>query len=223
MNGLRQVGAILWRDLVVELRTKESLGAMLLLALMTLVLFDFGFDLRVENVRQVAPGVLWVSFAFAGTLGLNRSLSRDQEQGVLEGLLLAPAERRVIYLGKMLANLAAMSLMEAVLVPLFVALFDISLFRPLLLPVVVLGTIGFVGIGTLLAAMTVNTRAREALLPVLLFPLVVPILIAAVKATGAVLDGGGWSAIALWVRLMVIYDLVSLALAYLTFAAVVEQ
>ncbi len=137
--------------------------------------------------------------------------------------MLSPAERGTIYLGKMLANLAIMSLMEVVLLPLFVALFNVSLAHPLLAPVTLLGTIGFVATGTLLAAMTVNTRAREVLLPVLLFPLAVPVLIAAVKATGLILDGGGWSEIRGWVQLMAGYDLVALVLAYLTFDVILEQ
>ena len=164
MNSLRQVEAIIWRDLVAELRTKESLGTMLLFALITLVIFNFGFELRLENAREVAPGVLWVGFTFAGILGLSRSITRDQEQGALEGLMLSSAERGTVYLGKVLANLAIMSLMEVILLPLFVALFNVSLSHPMLALVILLGTIGFVATGTLLSAMTVNTRAREVLL-----------------------------------------------------------
>jgi len=219
----QQIAAILWRDLAIEIRTKETLSTMLLFALIVLVIFNFAFQLRMDNIKEAAPGVLWVGFTFAGILGLGRSLSRDQEQGTLEGLMLSPVDGGTIYLGKMLANLTIMVAVEAVMLPLFVALFDLSLaYWPLVL-ILPLGTVGFVAMGTLIAAMAVNTRAREALLPVLLFPAVVPMLLAAVKATGQVLDGQGWGGIGHWIRLLIAYDVIALVLAYLTFDYVVEQ
>ena len=222
MRWLRQVGALVWRDLAVEWRTRESLSTMMLFALITLVIFDFAFDLRVENARQIAPGALWVAFTFAGVLGLSRSLARDQELGALEGLMLSPVGRGVIYVGKALANFLTMTLTEAILLPLFAALFDAPLIQGGVILIILLGTVGFVAVGTLLAAMAVNTRAREALLPILLFPIAVPVLLAAVKATGALLDGETLAAVGHWLRLMVVYDIVVCVVAYLTFDAILS-
>jgi heme exporter protein B len=222
MRWARQVWALVWRDFVVELRTRESLSTMLLFALITLVIFDFAFDLRVDNVREVAPGALWVAFTFAGILGLSRSLARDQEQGALEGLMLSPIGRGTIYVGKALANFLTMTLTEAILLPLFSALFDVPLIQGNIMLIILLGTIGFVAMGTLLAAMAVNTRAREVLLPILLFPISVPVLLAAVKATGALLDGETLAAVSHWLRLIVVYDVVACVVAYLTFDAILS-
>jgi heme exporter protein B len=222
MRWARQVWALVWRDFVVELRTRESLSTMLLFALITLVIFDFAFDLRVDNAREVAPGALWVAFTFAGILGLSRSLARDQEQGALEGLMLSPIGRGTIYVGKALANFLTMTLTEAILLPLFSALFDVPLIQGNIMLIILLGTIGFVAMGTLLAAMAVNTRAREVLLPILLFPISVPVLLAAVKATGALLDGETLAAVSHWLRLIVVYDVVACVVAYLTFDAILS-
>jgi len=223
MTTLRHAAQIAWRDIAIELRTRESLSTMLLLALMLLAIFAFGFQLRVGDIREVAPGVLWVSFAFTGMLGLSRSLTRDRNQGILEGLMLSPVDRGAIYAGKVLANLAAMLATEALILPLFQALFGVPVISAPLLLIAVLGSIGFVAIGTSLAAMTVNTRAREALLPVLLFPVTVPVLIAAVQATGALLEGEGWAAIVHWVRLLLAYDAIALISGYLTSESILEQ
>jgi heme exporter protein B len=218
---LDQLLALYWKDLVAELRTREIVNASLLFSLMVLVLFNFAFDLRVERAGEVAPGVLWVTFTFAGVLTLGRAFSREHDRGTLEGLLLAPIDRSTLYLAKVLASATFMVLVEAVSLPVFVALFNVSLDWGLAILVMLLGTLGFAGIGTLLAAMAANTRAREALLPLLLFPLVVPVLIATVKATGRALgvesdDGHPW------VGLLVAFDAIFLAVPWLVFEHVVE-
>ncbi len=222
MSTLRHAAWIAWRDIATELRTRESLGSMLLLALMLLTILSFGFQLRVEDMRAVAPGVLWVGFAFTGMLGLSRSLTRDRNQGILEGLMLSPVDRGAIYLGKVLANLAIMLATEALILPLFQVLFAVPVRDPALLVIVLLGSVGFVASGTTLAALAVSTRAREALLPVLLFPVTVPVLIAAVQATGQLLDGRGWVDIARWLRLLLAYDAIALIIGYLTSEPVLE-
>jgi len=223
MSFLRKVLAIVQKDLAVELRTREMLSSMFVFALLVIVIFNFAFELRVENVRQVAPGVLWVTFTFAGMLGLNRSFVLEKDKGCLEGLLLCPVDRTAIYFGKMLGNVIFMTVVEAIILPIFSVLFNISLFHPILLLIVVLGTLGFAGVGTLFSAMAVHTRAREVMLPVLLFPVVVPAMIAAVKASGGILDGQAFSEIAHWVRLLTVFDVVFLAISFMTFDYVVEE
>lgn len=223
MSFLWKVLVIVQKDVAVELRTKEMLSSMFVFSLLVIVIFNFAFELRVEDVRKVAPGVLWVTFVFAGMLGLNRSFVLEKDKGCLEGLLLCPVDRSAIYFGKMLGNVIFMTTVEAMILPIFSVLFNISLFDPVLLLIVVLGTLGFAGVGTLFSAMAVHTRAREVMLPVLLFPIVVPAMIAAVKATGGILDGQPLSEIAHWVRLLAVFDVVFLAISFMTFDYVVEE
>ncbi len=223
MSFMRKVLTIVQKDVAVELRTKEMLSSMFVFSLLVIVIFSFAFDLRVEDVRKVAPGVLWVTFVFAGMLGLNRSFVLEKDRGCLEGLLLCPVDRSAIYFGKMLGNVIFMMIVEAMILPIFSILFNISLFQPVLLLIVVLGTLGFAGVGTLFSAMAVHTRSREVMLPVLLFPVVVPAMIAAVKATGGILDGQPVSEIAHWLRLLAVFDVVFFAISFMTFDYVVEE
>ena len=220
---LRKVLAIVHKDIIAELRTKEMLSSMFVFALLVIVIFNFAFELRVANVKQVAPGVLWVTFTFAGMLGLNRSFILEKDKGCLEGLLLAPVDRTVIYFGKMLGNLIFMSVVEAIVLPIFWVLFNPPLFSLALILVIILGTLWFAGVGTLFSAIAVHTRAREVMLPILLFPIVVPLMIAAVKITGGLLDGQLLSAMRNWLNLLVGFDVIFLTVSYMTFDYVVEE
>lgn len=223
MRALRQLGAIVWKDISAELRTKEMFSSMFVFVFLALVVFNFAFELRVDNVREVAPGVLWVAFSFAGVLGLNRSFILEKDRGCLEGLLLSPLDRSLVYFAKVLSNLLFMLLVEALALPIFSALFNLSLLRLDLGVVVLLGTLGFAGVGTLFSAMVVNTRAREVLLPVLLFPIITPVLIASVKLTGGLLDGEPLVTMGNWLRLLGGFDVIFLAVSYMTFDYVVEE
>lgn len=220
---LRKILAIIHKDIIAELRTKEMFSSMFVFALLVIVIFNFAFELRVANVKEVAPGVLWVTFTFAGMLGLNRSFILEKDRGCLEGLLLAPVDRSAIYFGKMLGNLLFMSVVEAIVLPVFWVLFNPPLFRPALVLVIVLGTVGFAGVGTLFSAIAVHTRAREVMLPVLLFPIVVPLMIAAVKLTGGLLDGQPLAEMRNWLNLLVGFDVIFLTVSYMTFDYVVEE
>ncbi len=220
---LYKILAIVHKDIIAELRTKEMFSSMFVFALLVIVIFNFAFELRVANVKQVAPGVLWVAFTFAGMLGLNRSFILEKDKGCLEGLLLAPVDRSAIYFGKMLGNLIFMSVVEAIVLPIFWILFNPPLFSPALILVIVLGTVGFAGVGTLFSAIAVHTRAREVMLPILLFPIVVPLMIAAVKITGGLLDGQPLSEMRNWLNLLVGFDVIFLTVSYMTFEYVVEE
>jgi heme exporter protein B len=225
MSYLRKILAIVWKDIVAELRTKEMFSAMLVFAVLVVVIFNFAFDMRVsgERVREVAPGALWVSFAFAGVLGLNRAFVLEQDRGCLEGLLLAPVDHTAIYFGKMLSTLVFMLVVEAFTLPVFTAFFGVNLFEGRLILVVFLGTLGFAGVGTILSAMTAQTRAREVLLPILLLPVAAPVLIAAVKLTAGILDGLSMSDLRLWLTLLAAFDVLFPAVAFMTFDYVVKE
>ena len=223
MNFLRTVWAIVGKDVAAELHTREMINAMLVFSVLVLLVFSFALDLRGAAARAAAPGVLWATVAFAGTLGLGRSLARERQTGCIDGLLLAPVERSAILLGKALGNLAFIAVVESLLLPLLSALFGVPLLRPAMLLVTALGTVGYAVVGTLLAAIAINTRAQEVMLPILLIPLAIPALIAAVRATGVLVDGGALADVGGWIRLLVVYDLVIVAVSMLTFGFVVEE
>src|SRR5690242_18261389 len=180
MIFLEQAIAILWKDIRYELRSKQMWTAMGLFALLVLVIFNFAFDLRVDNTAAVAPGALWVAFVFASFLGLGRTIAAEREYGSFDRLLLCPVDRKAIYLAKLLGNVLFIGVVEIVALPVFAMLFAVSFSPAGLIPLVILGTLGIASVGTLFSAMAATTRARELLLPILVFPLIVPIVIATV-------------------------------------------
>ena len=223
MGFARKVLTIVRKDIAAELHTREMVSAMLVFALLSLFVFSFALDLQGNVAEAAAPGVLWATVAFAGMLGLSRSLAREQLSGCLDGLLLAPVDRSAIFFGKAIGNLVFMAVVEVALLPLAAVLFDVPLLRPGILLVFVIGTGGYAAVGTLLAAIAVNTRAREVMLPILLLPLAVPLLIAAVRATALLVEGGALAEAEGWLQLLVVYDLVIVAVSLLTFGCVVEE
>ena len=219
----RAVFAIVWKDLAVELRSRELLSAMLVFALLVILIFNFALELEPKARLSVTSGILWATFAFAGTLGLNRSMATEKDRGCLDGLLLAPVDRSAIFFGKAIGNLAFMLIVEAIVLPLYSALYNVNLFRPGLLVVILLGSVGYVAVGTLLASMAVQTRTRDVLLPILLFPVVIPVLVAAVKASTGFIQG--WPMADIWpnINLLIVYDVIFIAVAYMVFDYVVEE
>jgi len=223
ISFLKAIGAITWKDLTAELRSRELLSAMLVFALLVILVFNFALELDVETRRTVTSGVLWVTFAFAGTIGLNRSLAIEKDHDCLDGLLLAPVDRSAIYFGKALSNLAFMLIVEAIVLPVYSLLYDTNLFNLGLIGTILLGSIGYIAVGTLLASMSVQARTRDILLPILLFPVVIPDLVAAVKASSGFLQGSLASLITPWINLLVAYDIIFIAVAFMVFDFVVEE
>jgi heme exporter protein B len=216
-----QVWAIIWKDLRCELRSRQVWIGMGLFALLVLVVFNFAFDLRVDNLVAVAPGALWIAFVFASMLGLGRTLSAEQDRGSMDRLLVCPVDRKAVYLAKLLGNIVFITAVEIVAVPVFAVIYNISILTGMLVPVVLAGTLGIAAIGTLFSAVAANTRAREVLLPLLVFPLIVPIVIGAVKATQALVSPV--SGDAPWLGLILAFDVIFLSLSALTFRYVVEE
>jgi heme exporter protein B len=223
MSFWQAVGAIVWKDIRAEARTKDIFSSMFVFALLSVIVFNFAFQLRVADMKTVVPGMLWVAISFAGTLGLNRAFVIEMDKGSLAGLLLAPMDRAAIYFGKVLGNLLFMLIVEAVLLPLIMVFFNLSLFSVPQLLVLLLGTIGFAVVGTIFSAIAVNTRARDVLLPILLFPVLVPVLVSGANMTGMLLDGASFRDILGNLQFVLFYDLVFAVLAYLTFDFVVEE
>ncbi len=223
MAYLRVIHAIVWKDVAAELRSRELLSAMLVFALLVILIFNFALELDIRTRESLTTGVLWVTFAFAGTLGLNRSMAIEKDRGCLDGLLLVPVERSALYFGKALGNLLFMLIVEAIVLPVYSALYNVNLFRPGLLLVILLGSVGYVAVGTLLSAMAVQARTRDILLPILLFPVVLPVLVAALKASNGFLQGFEMTEIVPWLNLLLVYDVIFIAVSFMVFEFVVEE
>ena len=224
MSFARRAAVVVWKDLLVERRSKETLNALLFFSLLLLFVFQFALGPDRERLAGVLPGVLWLGFILSALLALGRTFLLEREHDCWEGLLLAPGDKSAIYLGKLFANLALMAVVETLVLALFVIFFDIDLARafPGLPLVVALGTLGLGAVGTLFAAMTAHVRAREVLFPVLLLPVQIPVLLATVKATEALLLGEPLGAVAHWVKLLVAADVIYVVIGLLTFDAVLE-
>ena len=222
---LAKVWAIFRKDMLIEMRTKDSLNAMLFFGIVVLVVFNFALESVRESIRSAVPGVLWVAFAFSGTLGLNRMFAAEKENSCLQGLLLAPVDRGVLYLGKMLAATVFMLITEAVVFVCCLVFFNLTVWReiPWLALVFAIGTLGFTAVGTLLAAVAANTRMREVLLPLILFPVVLPILVNAVEATAIILNTADYRALRLPVTIMSVFTVVFFTVACLLFDFVLED
>ena len=218
---LGKVLTILWKDILSELRTRDIVVSVLVFALLVIVIFNFAFE--PERVGLVAAGILWVALTFAGVLGLSRSFVLEKDKDCLEGLMLCPVDREVIYFGKMLGSLTFILVVAVIVLPIFFILFNLPIFRPELVLIVVLATIGFASVGTLFSALAVNTKAREIMLPILFFPIVAPVIIAAVKATGLVFAGESWSSLSSWLQIMAAFDIIFLVVSSLVFEFIVEE
>ena len=220
---IQAVQAIIWKDLAAELRSRELISAMLVFSLLMILIFNFALELDTQAKASITAGVLWATFAFAGTLGFNRSMATEKDRGCLDGLLLAPVDRSAIFFGKAAGNLVFMLIVEAIILPVYSVLYDTNLFVPGLLLVILLGSVGYVAVGTLLASMAVQARTRDVLLPILLFPVVLPVLIPAVKASTGLLQGVPLADIDTWIRLLVAYDVIFVVVAWWVFDFVVEE
>ncbi|MFQ5511556.1 MAG: heme exporter protein CcmB [Candidatus Krumholzibacteriia bacterium] len=217
------IATILWKDLKIELRTREAFSASFVFSVLVLVIFNFTMDLTSAEALKLGAGFLWVAFAFAGILSLNRSFTLEKAENCLHGLLLAPIDRGGIFLGKFLANTMFMLATEVIILPLFAIFFnvDIGARLGLLLVILVLGTVGFSSVGTLFSAIAVHTRMREVMLPVLLLPVTVPVLIASVETTAWAL--GAQEGASFWFKLLVTYDVVFVTASFLVFEYVIQE
>ena len=214
---------VAWKDILLELRTRDIVVSVLVFALLVAVVFNFALNLTPNTVKELAPGILWVAFAFAGVLAMNRTFVLEKEQGSLDGLMLTPASRDAIYYGKALGTFLFMVVVEAVLLPVFGVLFNFSALSLGLILTMLVATLGFAIVGTLFSAIAVNTRSREIMLPVLFLPVILPVLIGAVEASAesiGVSDGFG---AARWLGLIAVFDLVFLVICPWVFGVVVEE
>ena len=219
----RVVGAILWKDIWMEFRRPEVLPAMIVFAILAVFLFNFTLEFQPALRTSLVPGLLWLTITFSGTLGINRCVASEKDRGSFDGLLLAPVERHAIFLGKTAGVLCFLLVMEGILIGLFSLFYNVNLFQPALLGVCILASLGFVSTGIFMGSIAVQTKSQEIILPVLLLPVSLPLLIAAVKASSATLDGSALVEAIPWLNILIVYDLVFIALALMIFDVIVEE
>ena len=217
-----QVYGLIAKELQLELRTRETVGAVLIFALLVLVTFNFALDIRPEIAQAVGPGILWIAVVLTGPVGMGRTFSEERDRGTLELLVASPVERSAIFISKLAASVVIMMAAQIVLVPAFIALFNVPLQPITILPVLLLGNVGLAAVGTLFSAMAAHTRAREILLPVLIFPIIVPLVIAVVQATSLAL-GSELARDRPWLGLLVAFDAIYLSLGIAVFEYVLEE
>ncbi|MCF7804810.1 MAG: heme exporter protein CcmB [Candidatus Marinimicrobia bacterium] len=222
---MRQIFAILWKDLLVEFKSKESLLSMFIFGLLILVIFNFALEPTPAMKQLLTPGLLWVTFLFTGVLGLNRSFALEKENMAIQGMLLAPVDRGLVYFGKFGANLIVLLLAEVMTLPFFMLFLNMPLLQHfwLIMAIIFLGTFGFVAVGTLFSAMATNVKMSEVMLPLLLFPVATPILLASVASIREILAGEPFATYQNWFMLLVGFDLIFIVVPSLIFEYVVEE
>jgi heme exporter protein B len=217
--------AIIRKDILSEWRTREALGSMALFSLLVVVIFGFCFETRTVDRQFAAPGMLWVAFSFSGILGLGHSFAIERHRSSLQALLLAPVDRSAIFLGKTIGNVLLLTIVEAVTIPVFSILLHVPVLSclPSLALVTFLSTVGFAAVGTLLSALATSSRMREMLLPILLYPIWIPILLAAVRATGGILAGQSLDEVSGWLRLILGFDVIFVTVGLVLFDQILEE
>lgn len=225
MTFFSQAWAIVRKDLVTELRGASTIASMVLLGLLVVLVFSFGAEPGADSASLARSGVLWAAFLFSGVIAVGRSFAAEKEAGCLDGLLLCPVDRAVIFLGKFIGNLILVFATGVVILLFFTVVYNVSIgvgWLGLLL-LLVLASVGLSTLGTLFAAVAAGVRARDALLTVFIFPLLVPLVIAAAHTSTLLLDGQGLGEAGLWPWLLVVYDVVFLAVSIMVFDFVVED
>jgi len=222
---MNSVTTIILKDIVSEFRTKDILFSMAAFSIVVVVLFSFSLEVTNENAAFLVPSLLWVSTIFVGTLGLSRSFAMEKENGAIIGVLLSPIDRSSLYFAKVLSNFIYIFIIQLLFTLLFILLFNINIKGSLLdlLLVFVLGGMGFSSLGTLFSTMAINTRLREIILPVILFPLLLPVLVNAIRATSVILAGGAFSEVLNFLKILISFDIIFLAASSLVYEYVVEE
>ena len=223
MSYFRAVATIVWKDLLVEARGKEIILSVSFFVLLMVFTFNFAFKPGTIPRDVMMPGVLWFTFLFAGMLSFQRVVNSERENSCLEGLMLCPQGRDVIFLAKLSSSFLFVLMVEIIALPIFTVIFNLSVFPLQLLVIIPLATFGIAIIGTLLSVLSMNTRLQEIMLPILLLPLVVPAVISAVESTNKAFNGDPWSDIQSWIWVLVLFDVVFLVIGFLTFEHVLEE
>jgi heme exporter protein B len=225
---LAALGAVVWKDLRIEGRTRQTLSIMVMFSVAIIIMFNFALGTALDAARNVATGLLWTTVLLAAILGLNRSLALDRENQVFDAMLIAPIPRTALYFGKVLSISIFTLLLDLILVVLFTVFFNKPFYQWPIILILALGTIGYIAAGVLITSMTIQTRTREVLLPVLLLPISLPLVLPAAAATATYIStaefgGPAWADVQGPILLVLAYDLLMLGVGFLTYRFVVES
>lgn len=225
MGYLNTVFCIFRKDILEELKSKEVVNSMLVFSLLVVIVFSFIFEPGSDLKNEIVGGILWMSFIFAGLLGLNKSMMTEVQGGNLQALLLAPVDPSAIFFGKVLSNFTFIALVELVTIPVFTVLYNVNIFAggPITLLVFLLGTYGFAVLGTLFSVIAVNTRTREVMLPLLLLPILVPVILASVQSLNILILGHDHSGAYPWLKILFVFDIIFTAVVFAVFDFIVEE
>lgn len=223
MTALKIVWALAIKDLQLESRNRDVGVAIVMFAGLVISIFVIAIEPTPETSTKVGSGVLWAAIAFAGVVGLARSMAHEMDGDSISSLMLAPISRDLIFLGKSLGNLIFLLVAEAVIFAIFTLLFNLWVIRLEIIATGLLIAIGFSSVGTFFASLTLRVRAREVLLPMLFLPVVFPLLFSAIEITSTVIQGGSWQASLAWLQLAIAYDVIFLAVSSYLFSYVLED
>ncbi len=223
MSYLGTIRVLLWKDILLEWRSKEITISMFVFSSLVIMVFNFVLDTASISLMILAPGILWISIIFGGVIGFNRFLSIEKESGGIYGLMISPVERDVIFFGKMLSTFVFLLVIELLIFALFSILYNLSLYSPSFILLAVLATLGMSLVGTLFSTISVNTRSREVMFPILFLPVVLPLMIATVEATGSLLMEGVTKDFFNWISLLVIFDSIFLVICPIAFTYIIED
>lgn len=224
MNYFRAIFSIVKKDALMEWRSKEAVNSMLVFALLVTIVFSFIFEPGSDTKGEVVGGIFWIAVIFSGLLGLNKSMVSEIQGGNLEALLLSPVERSAIFFGKFLSNMLFMLFMEAILIPLFTVFYDVNIIeRPEVILVIFLATYGFCLIGTLFSIISVKTKTREIMLPLMLLPIMVPVILGAILSTNVFIGGEPSENAGNWITLIASFDVIFTAIIFAIFGLIIEE
>lgn len=225
LNYFKTIYYIVEKDLLLELRTKEVINSMMIFSLLVVIVFSFIFEPGAEYKVDLAAGILWMAIIFSGVLGLNKSMMNEVNGGNLNALLLSPIDRTSIFFGKAMSNFLFILFMELITIPIYSVFYDISFLNNFLMNIitVILGTYGFSVLGTMFSIISVKSRTREVMLPILLLPLIIPVILASIQAMNIFMRGGDISESYNWLQLLIGFDIIFTTVIYVIFEYVIEE
>lgn len=224
MSYYKVIAAIVKKDILMEVRTKQVINAALVFAVLFVVVFSFTMDIGSNMEQKLAGGIFWVSVAFAGILSFNKTIGSESDNGNFEALMLAPVDKSAIFFGKVISNMLFLLLIEVILIPLFLVFYNVFIIsHPLMAAVIILSTYAYSLIGTLFSVISVRTSSKEIMMPVLFLPFMVPVIIAAVLATNVFILGGQIQFSHNWIKLTAVFDVIFTAIIYGIFSIIIED
>lgn len=224
MSYFQVIAAIVKKDILMEVRTKQVINAALVFAVLFVVVFSFTMEIGSNMEQKLSGGIFWVSVAFAGILSFNKTIGSETDNGSFEALMLAPVDKSAVFFGKVISNMLFLFLVEVILIPLFLVFYNVFIIsHPLMAVVIILSTYAYSLIGTLFSIISVRTSSKEIMMPVLFLPFMVPVIIAAVLATNVFILGGQIQFSYNWIKLTAVFDIIFTAIIYGIFSLIIED